>query len=390
MPRGDRVNLSTLVGLATAAVIAVCVIGFTWTVSARQAARTEQARHYASGYADSTQSRIERACRGSDPASVRQCVAEQIQAARESQRAEYDLSAQQSMSDWAAVMAALTLATFIATAIGVWFVKRTLDATLEAVEDTSNATQLMRDANLIARQANERSLRAYIALDKIDIEPQVVEGETRFYSIIVNWKNYGSTPALAVKSHVSLLHWHGSKLPPWFPFFDIPSLWGPSDQPANFFSPGQTIEERIVNGFSSTHTYQIKRGWRRVFVWGWVEYQDIFGKSHRTSYCRRIRIVNGYEKPESYQYKAMFADYFNCVDEECKEELEHRPPVPEEHQEFIDKYAGDPVAWLMWLEDQAPKTFDRAEDGTPLDDAVRDYFGVRSDRANRFSQWPYV
>ena len=49
----------------------------------------------------------------------------------------------------AAIVAAMTL---IVTAIGVWFVKRTLDATLNAVEDTSKATMAMERQNELSAE----------------------------------------------------------------------------------------------------------------------------------------------------------------------------------------------------------------------------------------------
>lgn len=103
------------------------------------------------------------------------------------------------MADWAKVMAALTLATFIITAAGVWLVKLTLDATLEAVKDTGRGTKEMVEANRIAREINDVQLRPYLFVDK-------VVTESRSYECIkytTNLANSGLTPARLIKVRIS-------------------------------------------------------------------------------------------------------------------------------------------------------------------------------------------
>lgn len=122
-----------------------------------------------------------------------------------------------------------TLFTIAVTAVGVWLVKRTLDATLEAVEDTGKATDAMIEANKIAELANARARDASIAAEKKEIEAAAERraGERRqlrayvdfeqvtwtmvqkrrepdivYRGVLVSLKNYGQTPAdeLTVKA----------------------------------------------------------------------------------------------------------------------------------------------------------------------------------------------
>ncbi|MGH1331286.1 MAG: hypothetical protein ACRBBK_10425 [Paracoccaceae bacterium] len=83
------------------------------------------------------------------------CVNNSRDASREDERAEQDLNAQREMAQWAKGMLWATLiigmGTIITTAIGVWFVKRTLDSTNLAVSETSKATAAMIEANQIMR-----------------------------------------------------------------------------------------------------------------------------------------------------------------------------------------------------------------------------------------------
>ena len=99
------------------------------------------------------------------------------------------------MADWAAIMAALTLATFIATAVGVWLVKRTLDATLEAVVDTGRATEAMLVQNKIALAAQ----RPWIAID-CELANFSLKGRVLEVEWVVSLKNIGQSAAHNLKT----------------------------------------------------------------------------------------------------------------------------------------------------------------------------------------------
>ncbi len=131
-------------------------------------------------------------------------VVETIDAYQQTQefeyRAEADLMAQQDMAFWAMLMFFASLVTIAITAIGVWLVKRTLDATLKAVEDTSVATAAMREANEIARASlsesrriGEAQAKAYlnISLGGLNFNPLHERGK-----ITGRATNTGVTPAV--------------------------------------------------------------------------------------------------------------------------------------------------------------------------------------------------
>ena len=145
--------------------------------------------------------RIGSSCLTSDGRWEVVCAEEANEAAREAQRAEYDLYAQKTMSLWTAVMGWIALLGAALTGIGVWFVKRTLDATLQAVKDTSAATHAMLRQNEIS----EASQRAWLYLHEVrtsTMAPGVINGENvdgaLFFEIMM--KNYGGTPAVGMSS----------------------------------------------------------------------------------------------------------------------------------------------------------------------------------------------
>ena len=101
-----------------------------------------------------------------------------------------DLVAQQDMVFWAMLMFFATLATVAITAIGVWFVKRTLDATLKAVEDTGHATDAMIRANDIAENAQ----RPWLDVD-LEFDWGLRDEKSITLSCNVIVKNIGGMPA---------------------------------------------------------------------------------------------------------------------------------------------------------------------------------------------------
>ncbi len=76
------------------------------------------------------------------------CVEEANNASQENQRAEYDLYAQNVMALWTRVMGWMSVVAVALTAIGIWFVKRTLDATNSAAVASAKATDIMQKSYL--------------------------------------------------------------------------------------------------------------------------------------------------------------------------------------------------------------------------------------------------
>ena len=119
-------------------------------------------------------------------------------AEREYQRAEADLQAQQDMAFYALLMFAASLATVLITALGVWFVKRTLDATLQAVKDTGRATLAVEKANELAERNARVQLQAYVSITNPSIEFPC--GSSIAFKVEV--ANSGQSPARSVQLEI--------------------------------------------------------------------------------------------------------------------------------------------------------------------------------------------
>lgn len=123
------------------------------------------------------------------------CEIEQEEAAREAYNAERDLNAQRDMATWALAVFIISSITAGLTLWALWYVRRTLVATVAAVEETSRATWAMEQQNKIA----EAGQRPWMAVDiKIENPRRTPEGFNFVLSVI--FKNIGKTSAKNYKS----------------------------------------------------------------------------------------------------------------------------------------------------------------------------------------------
>ncbi len=104
-------------------------------------------------HAEPAETEARRACAGLEVNGMFECVFKRVEASEEISRTEQDLTAQQRAATSALVAAIVSALTLIVTAVGVWFVKRTLDATVEAVKDTSEATASMKEQTRLMANA---------------------------------------------------------------------------------------------------------------------------------------------------------------------------------------------------------------------------------------------
>lgn len=188
-----------LIGIVLAIAIAV---GIGW-LSGSESERRYQSPHR---HAESAKSDARRACaeiRGQGE--IFDCIYDKVETNEQASQAEQNLSAQQRAASSALSSAVISLFTLLVSIIGVWYVKRTLDATLKAVEDTSLATHAMGDANNIARTAQ----RAWIGINDAYVSNIYAHPAGEEYWVWIDFvfvlKNSGLSPALNIRS--ALMHW---------------------------------------------------------------------------------------------------------------------------------------------------------------------------------------
>ncbi|MEO1921609.1 MAG: hypothetical protein ABGW84_06960 [Sphingomonadaceae bacterium] len=197
------------------------------------------------------------------------------------QRAEADLEAQQEMAFWAMLMFFATLATVAITAFGVFLVKRTLDETIKAVKETSEATEAMRETNTIAKLSNERQLRAYVNIEEAVLQSHPAVGES--LRIWVKIRNFGSTPAY----DFSILSASGWRERPNQQPKDM------MDQPhplsKGIIGPGAPITQAVdLPPFDNATLENLMAGRIILFITGSINYRDAFGKKRITRFAYEV------------------------------------------------------------------------------------------------------
>lgn len=170
------------------ALVLCCILvgGLTYSMGRENARRYDTPAHYAKA----AKADAENACAAREKTAAFECIYEKVEAAQEQARGEQDLSAQQKAANASLISAIVAFFTFILSGIGVWFVKRTLDATLVAVKDTGKATDAMVHQNHLAEHAQ----RPWIEIDlEYDFGSRRKGGFILAFNVIV--RNIGQTPA---------------------------------------------------------------------------------------------------------------------------------------------------------------------------------------------------
>ena len=244
----------------------------------QERARIERDYHSA----DATK-QIDKTCEGANGSALRKCITDIVEAERESRRNESDLAAQWQAADWVLWAAIIAGAQLIATIAGLYFVKRTLDATLEAVEGTGKATAAMEEANRIADDTAKRQLRAYLTAS--GTVSQMVRYPTGpVIEIKIVWKNNGATPA----NKVFLGQWN-VKLPDG----EIKNLGVNFDfinATENAFGPGESMLSPAI-AFTID---EIRECFHRQFqfvIYGIARYNDAFGDPRETRACYSVSVT---------------------------------------------------------------------------------------------------
>jgi hypothetical protein len=105
-----------------------------------------------------------------------------------------ELAAQETMADMAVLMVIATAISVILTGIGIYFVKRTLDASWKAVAASNDATEAARTAVTETTRIGEAQARAYLDA----YSNGLFFDDTRTGNLAGRATNTGMTPALEV------------------------------------------------------------------------------------------------------------------------------------------------------------------------------------------------
>lgn len=260
---------------------------------------TERRNQRPAAYSEAAQFDARRACAGLPEVELFECIYQRVEAAQEQARGEQDLSAQQRSASSA--LASTIIATFTLTisALALWFVKATLDATRaavrEAAEGTNAALQAAKAghiANDIAQDVSNRQLRAYVYPIGFDWGIRTHLPQSGFTMWIrCLWKNFGQTPTRNMRAKVLALISDDDKIP------DINIELGPGAGAHFYLGPSQQTRSEAVY-VSDTLADQIYKREKHLFIAGIAEYRDALeNKLRQTRFCYEFAIFRDGSKP---------------------------------------------------------------------------------------------
>lgn len=205
MSGGNRGKGAALVDWFFPLVGILIAIGIAGGVGFLSGKETEQGRYASYAYHENAKESAVRECTGTEPARMFECVAEKYETSDQAKRADQDLTAQQ-YAAWAGVFGSIwSFLALIATALGLIWIKGTLDATRKAVDEASKATQ-----------ATQKSADAAVAQYQAGFKPALVvscRGEFVSMRQIAEARRYHTGPraTLGVESALWVAN-HGNGL----------------------------------------------------------------------------------------------------------------------------------------------------------------------------------
>jgi hypothetical protein len=221
----------------------------------------------------------------------------------------------------AAVVAALIQA---AVLVGqIFYLRRTVTDTekmLKAAQRSASAAEgaITKSDELLehSRAATETELRPYIFLDSTEwhwMHDPANPAAILNWRLTLHWKNMGQTPARRVINAVTYRAFRRG-MPKTFAFRDPPGNRGIIGS----MGPGHLIVTRIEIPLALMTDAWMKR--KRLYYWGWVEYDDGFPKSprRRTELCAEILpLIDPTLQVNQPKVVDALHERFNGADEDC-------------------------------------------------------------------------
>ena len=112
--------------------------------------------------------------------------------------------------------------------------------------------------------------------------------------VMPKWENSGSTPTKTMRNYANWKVFEGEPPPTYnFPDYDVKGneLTSPGDGPEIFIGPKATLYSETLK-IPIPVLEQVRSGQRRLFVWGWANYVDVFCGDHRTEFCNELVVTS--------------------------------------------------------------------------------------------------
>lgn len=207
----------------------------------------------------------------------------------------------------------LAIFTFVlsASTIGLW---------IETWRGSVKQSRDMRQWIDISERQLTIAQRAYISVRSIFFARMPAVGDLVGLQTSATLENTGNTPTRRAVAHASMRIFNG-EIPENFEFTDLDER-----HPVNIFiAPTKWVGSL---NFEITRDELIRciNKKRRIFIWGWIDYDDIFLETarHRTEFCYEVNVIND-PSVGNIEQAVSASQYgrYNAADEAC-----YRKPQP--------------------------------------------------------------
>lgn len=157
--------------------------------------------------------------------------------------------------------------------------------------------------------------RAFVFLKSVDFYPmRGRDNRVREFAIEPAWENSGQTPTRHLSGWVSAKTFDREGIPDSYEFPDINNT---GEMRRYVLGPGTVVGAAHIP-IHIVDAEPVRSGNKRLFIWGWAEYNDIFKKTpkHRTEFCVEI-VLAGPSFPEDTTMTWIVHNKHNGADEEC-------------------------------------------------------------------------
>lgn len=183
-----------------------------------------------------------------------------------------------------------------------------------AVKCAQVSAEQARAAVKVAERSSQIGMRAYISLKNVECQWTADKKTEKILSwdFIPVWNNSGQTPTVSAVSMINFAFVDGD--------VDVPALLEYADQgvPGRSFNPPAAIMHGDSIKIEIEQAIRMRAGASRAFVWGWIDYNDVFPDTerHRTEFCFEIKVTgNPIYKNGGFAYPRH--GKFNGHDSEC-------------------------------------------------------------------------
>jgi hypothetical protein len=169
------------------------------------------------------------------------------------------------------------------------------------------------------QETARRELRAYVSFAGFKALSGMYENRIIEWTISPVWENAGQTPTRNGRNHISWQVFSKDDGPEQIDFRDLGNA---TDYPTITIGPRSTVEGEAAK--ISVDTIWFARAIQgRIFIWGWMEYDDLFGPitpRRRTEFCSYLDWLG---MPEEQAIAPRVYGKFNGADNDC-----YRKPGP--------------------------------------------------------------